>query len=197
MAKIRLGTCSWKYDSWRDLVYSDQAKKNYLLEYSKKYDTVEIDQWFWSLFGVDKVSLPHPNVVEEYSNSVPDDFKFTIKVPNSVTLTHFYRKIKANPLEANPHFLSIELFDTFLNSLQPMHSKIGLLMFQFEYLNKQKMTSQDEFIEKFSGFIEKCNPDFPYGVEIRNPWYLNKKYFQLLSEYNWLMYFCRAILCQI
>jgi len=184
MAKIRLGTCSWKYDSWRDLVYSDQAKKNYLLEYSKKYDTVEIDQWFWSLFGVDKVSLPHPNVVEEYSNSVPDDFKFTIKVPNSVTLTHFYRKIKANPLEANPHFLSIELFDTFLNSLQPMHSKIGLLMFQFEYLNKQKMTSQDEFIEKFSGFIEKCNPDFQYGVEIRNPWYLNKKYFQLLSEYN-------------
>jgi uncharacterized protein YecE (DUF72 family) len=184
MAKIRLGTCSWKYDSWRDLVYSDQAKKNYLLEYSKKYDSVEIDQWFWSLFGVDKVSLPRPNVVEEYTNSVGDDFKFTIKVPNSVTLTHFYRKIKTHPLEVNPHFLSLELFDTFLNSLKPMHSKIGLLMFQFEYLNKQKMSSQIEFIEKFSAFIEKCNPDFSYGIEIRNPWYLNKKYFQFLETYN-------------
>ena len=50
MAKIRIGTCSWKYDSWRGLVYRDQAKKNYLQEYSELYDTVEIDQWFWSLF---------------------------------------------------------------------------------------------------------------------------------------------------
>ena len=119
MSIIRLGTCSWKYDSWRGLVYSDQAKKNYLLEYSKKYDTVEIDQWFWSLFGVDKVSLPFPNIVEEYTESVPEDFKFTIKVPNSITLTHFYRKIKTKPLEVNPYFLSIELFETFLNSLKP------------------------------------------------------------------------------
>jgi uncharacterized protein YecE (DUF72 family) len=184
MAKIRLGTCSWKYDSWGELVYSDKAKKNYLLEYSKKYDTVEIDQWFWSLFGIDKVSLPQPNVVDEYTNSVPDHFKFTIKVPNSITLTHFYRKIKTNPLEVNPYFLSTELFETFVNTLKPMHSKIGLLMFQFEYLNKQKMSSQSEFIEKFSEFIEKCNPDFTYGIEIRNPWYLNNRYFEFLNQYN-------------
>ncbi len=184
MAKIRLGTCSWKYDSWQGLVYSDQAKNNYLLEYCKKYDTVEVDQWFWSLFGIDKVSLPLPNVVDEYTTSVPDDFKFTIKVPNSITLTHFYRKIKTDPLEINPYFLSTELFDTFLNSLKPMHPKIGLLMFQFEYLNKQKMNSQSEFIEYFSGFIENCDPDFTYCIEIRNPYYLNKKYFEFLKQYN-------------
>jgi uncharacterized protein YecE (DUF72 family) len=184
MAKIRFGTCSWKYDSWQGLVYSDRAKENYLLEYSKKYDTVEIDQWFWSLFGIDKVSLPQPNVVEEYTNSVPDDFRFTIKIPNSITLTHFYRKVKTHPLEVNPYFLSTELFESFLNSLKPMHSKIGLLMFQFEYLNKQKMSSLSEFIENFSDFIEKCNPDFTYGIEIRNPWYLNKKYFEFLTNYN-------------
>jgi uncharacterized protein YecE (DUF72 family) len=184
MAKIRLGTCSWKYESWRGLVYTDQAKKNYLQEYAKKYDTVEIDQWFWSLFGIDKVSLPLPNTVEEYTNSVPDNFKFTIKIPNSITLTHFYRKIKTNPLVINPYFLSTDLFDAFLDSLRPMHSKIGLLMFQFEYLNKQKMSTQSEFIEKFAGFIEKCNPEFTYGIEIRNPWYLNKKYFEFLNRYN-------------
>jgi len=184
MTKIRLGTCSWKYDSWRGLIYSDQAKKNYLLEYSKKYDTVEIDQWFWSLFAIDKVTLPLPPVVKEYTNSVPDHFKFTIKVPNSITLTHFYRKVKAKPLEINPFFLSPDLFETFLFSLKPMHSKIGLLIFQFEYLNKQKMSSQSEFIQAFSEFIEKCNPDFTYGIEIRNPWYLNKEYFDFLNQYN-------------
>ncbi len=184
MAKVRFGTCSWKYDSWRGLVYTDQAKENYLLEYSKKYDSVEIDQWFWSLFGIDKVSLPRLQVVEEYTNSVPDHFKFTIKIPNSITLTHFYRKIKTDPLEVNPYFLSNDLFESFLATLKPMHSKVGLLMFQFEYLNKQKMSSQQEFIEKFSDFIEKCNPDFTYGIEIRNPWYLNKKYFEFLNQYG-------------
>ena len=65
-----------------------------------------------------------------------------------------------------------------------MHPKIGLLMFQFEYLNKQKMSSLYEFIEKFSSFIEKCNPEFRYGIEIRNPWYINKKYFEFLNQYK-------------
>ncbi|TFG96019.1 MAG: DUF72 domain-containing protein, partial [Calditrichales bacterium] len=104
MGKLRFGTCSWKYESWQGLVYSAGAKENYLAEYGMKYDTVEIDQWFWSLFGVDKVSLQKPEVVREYVNSVNTDFRFTIKVPNSLTLTHFYRKRKTEPLIENPHF---------------------------------------------------------------------------------------------
>ena len=39
---LRIGTCSWKYDSWRGLVYSDQKSLNYLQEYSQQYNTVEI-----------------------------------------------------------------------------------------------------------------------------------------------------------
>jgi len=184
MAIIRIGTCSWKYDSWQGLVYSEQAKKNYLFEYAQKFDTVEIDQWFWSLFSVDKISLPAAKVVEEYAQSVPDDFKFTIKVPNSVTLTHFYRKNKALPLESNPYFLSSDLFAKFIDSLQEMHNKIGVLMFQFEYLNKQKMSSQNEFLDKINEFFEKCDPVFNYAVETRNPYYLSKKYFDFLNDHK-------------
>jgi uncharacterized protein YecE (DUF72 family) len=182
MAKIRFGTCSWKYDSWQGLVYSDQARKNYLREYAQKYDTVEIDQWFWSLFGVDKVTLPLPEVVKEYADSVDKHFKFTIKIPNSITLTHFYRKLKTEPLLENPHFLSTDLFKSFLESLAALHTKIGLLMFQFEYLNQQKMASQDIFQNRFGEFIRHCDPAFNYGIEIRNPNYLNRKYFEFLRE---------------
>ena len=164
MAQIRFGTCSWKYDSWQGIVYSPAAKKNYLLEYSQKYNTVEIDQWFWSLFGMDKVALPQPNVVKEYTNSVPEDFKFTIKIPNSVTLTHFYRKQKTDPLTPNPFFLSNDLIARFLHSLEPMRSKIGILMFQFEYLNKQKMSSMMAFIDKLITFFKNCDSDLTYGI---------------------------------
>ena len=68
-----------------------------------KYDTVEIDQWFWSLFG-ESIRLPDPTDVARYRESVPDGFRFTVKVPNSITLTHHYRKAKTRPLVANPHF---------------------------------------------------------------------------------------------
>ncbi len=192
MAQVRFGTCSWKYDSWQGIVYSPQAKKNYLLEYSQKFKTVEIDQWFWSLFGVDKIALPQTKVVKEYVASVPDDFRFTIKIPNSISLTHFYRKHKTDPLIANPFFLSNDLFQTFLDLLEPMREKIGILMFQFEYLNKQKMPSLMAFIDQFSEFVRRCDQELTYGIEIRNPNYLNQRYFRFLDENRIGHVFCQG-----
>lgn len=77
---FRIGTCSWKYDSWRGLVYSDKPRINYLGEYAKKYDCVEVDQWSWSLFGPDKVALPKSTTVQEYALSVPENFRFAVKL---------------------------------------------------------------------------------------------------------------------
>ena len=182
MAALRIGTCSWKYDSWRGLVYSEPPKLNHLEEYVKKYNTVEIDQWFWSLYTVDRVSLPRRDVVQAYRGAVPEDFKFTIKIPNSVTLTHFYRKNKADPLVDNPYFFSVDLLSEFLDYIDPLKNHLGPLMFQFEYLNKMKMASQAEFLERFESFIFQCPKDYAYGVEIRNPNYLNDAYFDFLNR---------------
>ena len=66
--KLKIGTCSWKYDSWIGLIYTEAAKKNYLKEYSKQYNTVEIDQWFWSLFPGSEIKLPDIKVVEQYNS---------------------------------------------------------------------------------------------------------------------------------
>ena len=84
MSSIRFGTCSWKYESWKGLIYPEIEKFDYLKEYSKHFNTVEIDQWFWSLFAPSKVVLPQKKIVTVYKNSVPKDFLFTVKVPNSL-----------------------------------------------------------------------------------------------------------------
>lgn len=117
---LHIGTCSWKYDSWRGIVYSDSKEKNFLREYSQHFSTVEVDQWFWSLFTGDKVVLPKPKVVQEYADSVPEDFIFSIKVPNSITLTHHYKKQKSDSLIVNPHFLSVGAMKRFLELLEPL-----------------------------------------------------------------------------
>lgn len=174
---LRIGTCSWKYDSWKGLVYP-QDVSNYLSEYAKHYTLVEVDQWFWSLFG-DTVVMPEPEVVAEYVGSVPKDFRFSIKVPNAITLTHQHGN---GPLKVNPHFLSNDLMDDFLKILEPMAKQINSLMFQFEYLNKQKMPNQMVYQERLQEFCQKLPSRFHYCIETRNQNYLNKPYFEFLRE---------------
>jgi len=58
-------------------------------------------------------------------------------------------------------------------------------MFQFEYLNKQKMVSLNHFMEMFRAFHTKLPKNIPaIGIEIRNPNYLSKNYFQFLNSLN-------------
>ena len=184
MVELRIGTCSWKYPSWEGLVYSAPKGINYLYEYAQRYNTVEIDQWFWSLFDRGEPVLPRATDVNRYRASVESSFRFSVKVPNSVTLTHYYRKTKQDPLIENPHFLSDSLFQSFLDRLNPIKELLGPLMFQFEYLNKMKMPSQMDFQRRFSRFLDQIPDDYCYAMEIRNPNYLNEKYFEFLKEHR-------------
>ena len=179
---LHLGTCSWKYDSWRGLVYSDQPA-NYLQEYAQRYDAVEVDQWFYSLFK-DKVILPQPKVVAEYAASVPPEFRFGIKLPNALTMTHYHQAAKTDPLVPNPYFLSLDILRNFLDRLEPLKPYLGPMMFQFGYLNKGMMPSQTEFLDKLDAFAGQLPKGYTWCIETRNPNYLNAAYFNFLRDHN-------------
>jgi uncharacterized protein YecE (DUF72 family) len=187
---LRLGTCSWKFDSWKGLVYQpgkNYRPNDYLPDYAKVLDSVEVDQWFWSLFP-GTVRLPEAPTVGLYERSVPKGFVFTVKAPNSLTLTHFYSKQPPKHAvfsgQPNPHFLDNTLFEHFLEALSPLGPKLGPIMFQFEYLNKKKMPSKEAFFERFGEFISKAPRKFQYAVEIRNPNYLSEAFFDFLKEHG-------------
>ena len=186
MAKLSIGTFSWKFPSWRGLVYSAGTESTFLLQYARHYDTVEVDQWFWSLFGSGvgspDVKLPEAADVSAYRASVPERFRFSVKAPNSLTLTHLYRKDKDEPLRANPHFLSPTLLGEFLSHLDPLHDLLGPIMFQFGYLNQQMIASQDRFQELLAAFTRQLPEGYPYGLETRNASYLNEAYFEFLNR---------------
>jgi uncharacterized protein YecE (DUF72 family) len=183
MNKIHIGTCSWKYDSWKGIIYPEFGEINHLAEYAKHYNSVEVDQWFWSLFDI--VRLPEPNTVKEYKESVPEDFKFIIKVPNSITLTHYYSRNKSEPLKKNPYFMSVDLFEEFLQTMKPIKNQIAFLIFQLEYLNKEKMSSLSELQRHLHKFFTSLPAEVPpMSIEIRNPYYLNSSYFKFLRDLN-------------
>jgi uncharacterized protein YecE (DUF72 family) len=187
---LRIGTCSWKYDSWKGLIY-DKGKfyrpDDYLADYSRHLNSVEIDQWFWSLFPGD-VKLPELGTVKKYTDSVPEDFLFSVKAPNSLTLTHFYAKQPPRYTsfagKPNDKFLDIELLEQFLYRLAPMGKKLGPIMFQFEYLNKKKMSSKEVFFDRLHEFFLKAPKKFSYAIETRNPNYLSSEFFQFLKEHK-------------
>lgn len=171
---VRIGTCSWKYRSWKGLVYSQATGIDYLAEYARKYDTVEIDQWFWT--------LPERDTAAQYASVTPDDFRFTVKLPNALSLTHLYRKKGQGDANPNPQFLSLSVFEDVLARLEPLHSRIGMLMLQFEYLNAQKMPSRSAFLDALGRFAAAVPRTLPLAIEPRNPRWIDEKWFSFLAD---------------
>lgn len=180
MKQLSIGTCSWKYPSWEGLVYSSREPADFLAEYARIYSTVEVDQWFWSL-GKSGAALPRPETVAEYDAATPADFRFSVKCPNALSLTHHYSR-KGQPLAANERFLDRDFFFRFLDSLQLLLPKIGLFIFQFEYLNKEKMASRSLLEDSLGRFLASLPADLPYAVELRNPRWLDATWFGFLKQ---------------
>lgn len=175
---VKIGACSWNYHSWNGLVYSTRSStaSGYLVEYAQKYRTVEIDSWFYR--------IPTKREVSSYKAAVDRQFRFTCKVPQVICLTHERAKGAGWELVRNEGFLSIKKFESFLRAIDELLPQIDSIMFEFEYLNKQKMSSQAEFLDRFGEFLEKCPHGLPLAIETRNGNYLNDAYFDFLREKN-------------
>lgn len=173
-----IGTCSWNFDDWVGLVYSDRQRRavDYLPEYARRFTTAEIDSWFYR--------IPDRRSVSEYLASVPPGFSFTCKVPQEITLTHQRRRRRSDPLEVNPGFLSVERFMRFLEAVEPLLPRLDAIMFEFEYLNRSKMDGLPQFLDALGPFLDRIPSGLPYAVEPRNANYLEPQWFSFLLEHH-------------
>lgn len=165
------------------MVYSRTASRSaaYLEEYSAKYNTVEVDSWFYKLPALDDVA--------EYRSLTPEGFTFSCKLTESLSLTHERNRDKAAPLISNPDFLSVDVYTRYLDATRDLHDRIFLAELEFEYLNKQKMPSVDDFMKALEGFVTTLERTglrntLPLGVETRNANYLSREYFQFLKDHG-------------
>lgn len=175
----RIGTCSWNYESWKGLVYSEPQGNAaaYLPEYAARYRTAEIDSWFYR--------IPTRRDVEDYVAAVDPDFVFTCKAPQDITLTYTRGR---NPAP-NPAFLSPELFIAFHERIAFMKPQLGVIMLEFEYLNRQKMPGRDAFMERLSAFVREIPRDIPIAIECRNGPWLDAGWFAFLKREGLSMVF--------
>jgi uncharacterized protein YecE (DUF72 family) len=84
MKPVRIGCSGWMYDDWRGRLYADKlAKRRWLEEYARHFDTVEVNSTFYR--------LARREAVAGWIEQTPAEFLFAVKA--SRYLTHIKRLV--------------------------------------------------------------------------------------------------------
>jgi len=75
MSEVLLGTCGWSYAEWEGTFCPQRQGK--LKQYASIFPTAEIDSTFYR--------LPEPGTVLGWAMQTPPDFKFSAKLPRTIT----------------------------------------------------------------------------------------------------------------
>jgi len=184
---IWIGTSSWKYEGWLGQIYS---RDRYLTRgrFSQKRFEAECLAEFAETFPIvcgdfSFYQFPAPEFWAKLFTSAPVSLRFALKVPEEVTAEVFPRHARYGPRAglANESYLNAALLQTmFLEPLAPYASRIAVLIFEFGSRN----ASPREFVAALDPFLAALPPTFRYAVEVRNPGYLDPRYFDRLKSHG-------------
>ena len=189
--QIFIGTSSWKYEGWLDLIYTKERyltrgkfssakfEKTCLAEYSQTLKTVCLDAGFYQ--------FPTAKWMDTIFAQVPDDFRLSIKVTEDLTIRKFplLPRYGKRAGQNNEHFLDADLFiSSFLGPLESRRSQIGTLIFEFSHFHPGDWERGREFVEALDVFLGRLPKGWHYAVEIRNESLLQPEYFEMLRRHG-------------
>jgi uncharacterized protein YecE (DUF72 family) len=109
--------------------------------------------------------------VKGWYAKTPPGFIFAAKVPQVIT----HEKVLVDCDADLKHFLE---------TMEALGEKLGPLLFQFGYFNKSKFASGVEFLARLKPFLKRLPKGFQYAVEIRNKYWLDARFADLLREHG-------------
>ena len=155
-AQLHIGTSGWSYDHWKGPFYPEHLPGSRMLEYyARRLTCVEINSSFYR--------LPGQQVLQQWYDSTPDDFRFTVKASRYIT----HMKKLGEPRKTVP---------VLLDRVSSLGDKLGPILFQLPphwHFNGARL---DEFLNILSH-------DFRYVFEFRDRSWLNEQTFELLSRH--------------
>jgi len=178
---VFVGTSSWKYPGWLGQIYNPNryqtrgkfSKKKFndecLEEYARIFPTVCGDFAFYQ--------FPTLEMWRQIFAAVPADFRFSLKVPEDVTVERFpdlprygRRAGLINPRFMDPLLVQEEL----LRPLERFYSKLGPLIFEFGTIREGPMAEPRQFVAQLDQMFSRLPTDrFSFAVEVRNPDFLS------------------------
>ncbi|KQW57210.1 DUF72 domain-containing protein [Variovorax sp. Root411] len=187
-SELRLGTSSWSYPGWADLVWDGEyaetvLSKNGLSALAKHplFRTVSLDRNFYRALTASQYA--------RYAAMVPDDFRFVVKAPSLVT-DATVRDESGRGMQANPVFLSSEIArqEFVLPALEGLGHRIGVLVFQLSPIPGHLLADQPALLARIAEMLDSLPdltsvaPDAVIAVEVRDPQLLNPAFAAMLRS---------------
>lgn len=185
---LRLGTSSWNYPGWKDLVWEGEYTASHLSRHGlaayAKYPlfrTVSIDRSFYRPLNVAQFA--------EYASQVGEDFRFVVKAPSLVT-DALVRDESGRGMRPNARFLNAaEAVQKFVEpALEGLGPKLGALVFQISPLPTDWLVRMPELINRLHRLLKaipdlrSSAPDGVVAVEVRDPQWLVPQFVQVLRD---------------
>lgn len=137
--------------------------QGFLPLYAERFDTVEIDSTFYR--------IPAARTVEQWRERTPEGFIFAAKVPQTITHEKMLVDVEQDLAE-------------FLRVMDLLGGKLGPLLFQFPYFNRQKFRSLGFFLERLEPLLAGLAKDNQWVVEVRNRNWLCEKLYAVLRKHG-------------
>ena len=136
---------------------------DFLSYYATRFDTVEVDSTFYR--------TPAISTVKGWYEKTPPGFLFAAKVPQIIT----HEKMLAD---------CDEDFQLFLKAMDCLGEKLGPLLLQFGYFNRNVFAGVNDFLARLTPFLKKIPNGYRFAVEIRNKHWLVPPFLDALRERN-------------
>jgi uncharacterized protein YecE (DUF72 family) len=161
---ILLGTSAFTANGWQGSFYPPGMKsRDFLSYYATQFATVEVDSTFYG--------CPSTRTVNNWGARTPEDFIFSVKVPQ--VITHETVLVDCD-----------SEFEEFVKTMDILGPKLGPIIFQFPLLDRWKFPKQESFLAVLAPFLKKLPTDHKFVIEIRNRTWLDARFADLLREYN-------------
>ena len=161
---LRLGTSSWSSEDWVGVFYPPGTPASgFLGEYSRHFDTVEVDATFYR--------SPAPSMVKNWRERTPPGFLFAAKFPRAIT----HEKVL---------LICQDEVTGFVSAMDLLGDKLGPLLIQFPYFNKAAFAAPQDFLARLKPFLEKLPGSHAYALEIRNKGWISEQFLDLLRKHN-------------
>jgi len=161
---ILLGTSAFTAAGWEGSFYPPRMQsRDFLSYYATQFATVEVDSTFYG--------CPSASTVNKWNARTPQDFIFSVKVPQ--VITHEQTLVDCD-----------SEFEEFVRTMDILGPKLGPMVFQFPYFDRWKFPKQDSFLAVLAPFLKKLPTDHKFVVEIRNKKWLDAKFADVLREHN-------------
>ncbi|KLV09117.1 hypothetical protein ABT56_02675 [Photobacterium aquae] len=138
----------WSHAPWQQSLYGRGCKSgDRLARYAETFNTVEGNTTFYA--------TPSLQTVKNWHAATTDDFRFTFKLPQTITHQHQLRHCNA-------------LLADFISTLEPLCGRTGLWKIQLP------AQFGPDGLPALAAFLTKFPAHFPLGVEVRHPAFFAK-----------------------